>query len=178
MPEFLALPGFYNTLFLHVEPASTILPAFMAWYFPGATWFHHELIPSPAGTETPPAGFLDQRSTMAIWQLGNCYLLLGLLSSFVFRAVRDALPRDPAAQERILGASFAAMAIADFTHIVATFVALPSDLKWNILAWNPMTHGNITFVIFLLGSRLAWFAGIGRNTYRNKKVVGDASKHL
>ena len=41
------------------------------------------------------------------------YMLLGLLSSFVFRAVRDALPDNPAAQERILGASFLAMAIAD-----------------------------------------------------------------
>ena len=40
-------------------------------------------------------------------------MLLGLLSSFVFRAVRDALPTNPAAQERILGASFLAMAIAD-----------------------------------------------------------------
>jgi hypothetical protein len=67
---------------------------------------------------------------MAIWQLGNCafrvtvsrlshrltatgYLLLGMLSSLVFRAIRDALPGNPAAQERILGASLLAMAIAD-----------------------------------------------------------------
>ena len=41
------------------------------------------------------------------------YLLLGMLSSLVFRAVRDALPGNPAAQERILGASLLAMAIAD-----------------------------------------------------------------
>ena len=41
------------------------------------------------------------------------YMLLGLISTFVFRAVRDALPHDPAAQERILGASFTALAIAD-----------------------------------------------------------------
>jgi hypothetical protein len=41
------------------------------------------------------------------------YLLLGMLSSLVFRAIRDALPGNPAAQERILGASLLAMAIAD-----------------------------------------------------------------
>ena len=41
------------------------------------------------------------------------YLLLGLISSLVFRAIRDALPNDPAAQERILGASLTALAIAD-----------------------------------------------------------------
>ena len=41
------------------------------------------------------------------------YFLLGLVSSLVFRAVRDTLPNDPRAQERILGASFLALGIAD-----------------------------------------------------------------
>jgi hypothetical protein len=36
-----------------------------------------------------------------------------MLSSFVFRAIRDALPGNPIGQERILGASLLAMAIAD-----------------------------------------------------------------
>lgn len=40
-------------------------------------------------------------------------MLLGLLSSLVFRAIRDALPGNPVAQERILGASLAALAFAD-----------------------------------------------------------------
>ena len=75
---------------------------------------------------------------MAIWQLGNCalsglkhqlcaasdvrptaagYLLLGLISTFVFRAVRDTLPGNAAAQERILGASFTALALADVSRL-------------------------------------------------------------
>ena len=44
-------------------------------------------------------------------------MLLGLLSSLVFRAVRDALPNNPTAQERILGASLTAMAIADVRRV-------------------------------------------------------------
>ena len=44
------------------------------------------------------------------------YLLLGMLSSLVFRAIRDTLPGNPAAQERILGASLLALAIADASH--------------------------------------------------------------
>jgi hypothetical protein len=40
-------------------------------------------------------------------------MLLGLISSLVFRAVRDALRGQPAAQERILGAALTALAIAD-----------------------------------------------------------------
>lgn len=41
------------------------------------------------------------------------YMLLSLMSSLVFRAIRDALPNDPVAQEKIVRASLTAMAIAD-----------------------------------------------------------------
>lgn len=119
------------------------------------------------------------------------YLLLGLISSFVFRAVRDALPNNPAAQERILGASFTALALADVRvltssdfvrlivntfvghsvrpaamhhaahytdarahlSIIWSWVGLPDDLKYSPLAWNSMTHGNISFVVVLLAGR-------------------------
>jgi hypothetical protein len=105
---FPALPGFYQFLFLHVEPLSTLVPAFLIWFFPGATWFFNELIVGGILSTS-----LDSRTTMAIWQLASCYGLLGMLSSLVFRAARDALPNDPVAQERIVGASFKALAIAD-----------------------------------------------------------------
>ncbi|TBU38541.1 hypothetical protein BD309DRAFT_971678 [Dichomitus squalens] len=160
--DFPALPGFYQLLFLHIEPTSTIMPAVMAWLSPGAAWFHNQLIPD--GTPIPVA-LSDARTKMAIWQLGNCYLLLGMISSFVFRAVRDALPDNPVAQERIMGASFTALALADVTHIIWSWVGLPDDLKYDLARWNSMTHGNITFVIFLLGMRIAWFLGIGRTPY-------------
>ncbi|GBE78702.1 predicted protein [Sparassis crispa] len=162
MSDFPALPGFYKLLFLHIEPASTILPAILAWFFPGATWFHHQLVPD---VNLPLAALTDTRTIMAIRQLGNCYLLLGLISTFVFRAVRDALPDNPVAQERILGASFTALALADVTHIIWSFVGLPKELQYDFGSWNSMTHGNITFVIVLLSCRLAWFLGIGRTRY-------------
>ncbi|KAH7911814.1 hypothetical protein BJ138DRAFT_1005833 [Hygrophoropsis aurantiaca] len=169
-PVFPALPGWYRTLFLYIEPVSTISPAVLAWLFPGPAWFHDQLIPSAANTLTTPIPPLDARTTMAITQLANCYLLLGLISSLVFRAVRDALPGDPVAQERIMGASLAALAIAD----VISFINLPSELKFAFAAWNPMTHGNITFVIGLLAVRLAWFAGIGRTRYYYGQGKGKA----
>jgi len=146
--DFHALPGFYQALFLYIEPLSTISPAFLAWFFPGPEWFHAQLIPA----STSP-GVLDARTTMAVWQLGNCYMLLGLISSFVFRAIRDTLPNNPEAQERILGASMTALALADVTHIAASWIGLPEDLRYSFMSWNSMTHGNITFVIFLLTMR-------------------------
>ncbi|KAI0762395.1 hypothetical protein C8Q74DRAFT_1371449 [Fomes fomentarius] len=159
--EFPALPGFYQLLFLHIEPFSTVLPAIMAWWQPGAAWFHHQLIPD--GSAVPATA--NPRTTMAIWQLGNCYLLLGLISTFVFRAVRDALPNNPVVQERILGASFTALALADVTHILWSFIGLPDEFKYAPASWNSMTHGNITFTTFLFAMRLAWFLGIGRPRY-------------
>ena len=46
-----------------------MMPAIMAWLLPGAAWFHNQLIPD--GTPVP-AALSDARTTMAIWQLGNC----------------------------------------------------------------------------------------------------------
>ncbi|CAK5264976.1 unnamed protein product [Mycena citricolor] len=160
--SFPALQGFYQLLFLYIEPTSTMIPALMAWIFPGAAWFHHQLIPSPAAVPSTP---LAARTQMIVYQLANCYLLLGLISSLVFRAARDALPRDPVSQERIVGSLLAALAIADLTHIAATFIGLPAYLRYAPLAWNPMTHGNISFVIVLFSVRAAWFLGIGRTPY-------------
>ncbi|KAF8577855.1 hypothetical protein K439DRAFT_520538 [Ramaria rubella] len=161
MSTFPALPGFYQLLFLHLEPISTISPAFLAWIFPGAAWFHSELIPS----SSPTSAALDARTTMAIWQLANCYFLLGLISSLVFRAVRDALPHDPVAQEKIVRASMTALAIADVSHVGLSLIGLPANVRADPLAWNPMTHGNVTFTSFLFLVRLAWLGGIGRKTY-------------
>jgi len=162
MSDFPALRGFYQLLFLYLEPMSTMLPALMAWIAPGAAWFHHQLIPS---SEPVPNAPLDARTHMMVWQLGNCYLLLGLVSSLVFRAARDSLPHDPVAQERIVGSLLAALAIADLTHIVATLIGLPPDLRYAFLAWNPMTHGNISFVVVLFSVRIGWFLGINRTPY-------------
>lgn len=152
-----ALSGFYEFVFLHLEPVSTITPAVICFAYPGATWFYNELIP---GFQRETA--IDLRAKMAILHLANCYMLLGLISSLVFRAVRDALPHDPVAQERIVGASLTALAIADLTHVMNTFVALPSSVAYNPSLWNATTHGNITFTIFLFLTRVAWMAGIGR----------------
>jgi hypothetical protein len=66
--------------------------------------------------------FLSVRSKRVEYNsLHAGYLLLGLVSSLVFRAARDSLPKDTVAQERIVGALLAALAIAD---VCALFVRL------------------------------------------------------
>lgn len=93
---------------------------------------------------------------MAIWQLGNCafsistsfypterslgYLLLGLISSLVFRAIRDALPNNPEAQERILGAGFTALALADvgFVHFSYLVTRLTNCIIGNTVSLSAL----------------------------------------
>lgn len=55
------------------------------------------------------------------------YMLLGLISSLVFRAIRDTLPNNPEAQERILGASMTALALADVSAMSSVQVFHRAD---------------------------------------------------
>jgi hypothetical protein len=55
------------------------------------------------------------------------YFLLGLLSFLAFRAVRDALPDNAVAQERILGASFLVLGFGDVSSTSST-TDIPSHL--------------------------------------------------
>ncbi|RDB28607.1 hypothetical protein Hypma_015050 [Hypsizygus marmoreus] len=175
MSSFSALPGFYNFMFLYLEPLSTIGPAISCLIHPGTQWFYHELVPS--GTPAPAtAAGLDPRTITAVWQLANCYFLLGLTSTVVFRAIRDALPNNPVAQERILGASLGALAVADLTHIFSSLLALPPDIRFDFGNWNTMTHGNISAVLVLFLSRMAWFAGVGRTRYWFGQRLKDEQK--
>lgn len=54
---------------------------------------------------TLPDGMLDN--------VISAYAVIGMSSAFGFRAVRKAIPNNPAAQEQIIGASLAVLAIAD-----------------------------------------------------------------
>ncbi|CUA77492.1 hypothetical protein RSOLAG22IIIB_02507 [Rhizoctonia solani] len=160
MPEpHWALGGLYKFVFLHLEPVSTVTPAIIAFLFPGSTWFYNQLIP---GLPPVPDSDVDARARMAVLQLANCYMLLSLVSSFVFRAIRDSLPHNMTAQEKIIKATLIALAIADVTHVLGTFVALPSHVAYAPGTWNATTHGNITFTLFLFLTRVAWMLKIGR----------------
>ncbi|KIY45713.1 hypothetical protein FISHEDRAFT_48774 [Fistulina hepatica ATCC 64428] len=163
---FAALPGFYQILFLYVEPSERSFPL-IALLSPGGTeWMFYQFVPS--ADPVPPPGMLNANSVMVVWQLVNCYVLLCCISSIVFRAVRDSLSHDPVAQEQIVGASLLALAIGDVgirMLIIVTMAALPEPLRYSPLTWNSMTHGNISSVVFLLSARIAWFAGVGRTRY-------------
>lgn len=162
--DFPALPGFYKLLFLYLEPISTLVPIIFIWMTHGSAWFHNELIP-PTSNEVVLQS-LGPRTKLAIWQLSNCYLILSMMASILYRSLRNSLRDQPAIQERILGAALFVLAFADVTHIAATLFGFPPEVRWNFFAaWNSMAHGNVTAVVVLFIVRVAWFLGIGRTAY-------------
>ncbi|CAG7847273.1 SubName: Full=Uncharacterized protein {ECO:0000313/EMBL:CCA69420.1} [Serendipita indica DSM 11827] len=173
---FPALTGFYKLLFLYIEPALTIIPAFIIGFYPGAVWFHNEL-----ALGSKPILNLEPGARMAFWQLASCYGLIGMISSLVLRTARDAIKHDPvfmslvkcvsgseleqAAQERVVGSLLVALAIADLIHIAVTVLATPIEILTNPSVWNGAFIGNVPFTLFLFASRFAWFQGLGRKAY-------------
>lgn len=67
--------------------------------------------------------------------------MFGLVSCLVFRAVRDAVPHDPVAQERIVGAVLMVFGIGDVGRVA---------LMTSELAKHATGHavGFITFAVF------------------------------
>ncbi|KAJ1311631.1 hypothetical protein OPQ81_010107 [Rhizoctonia solani] len=155
-----AFPGLYGLIFLNLEPASTLIPAIATVFVPGgAAWFYNEQVPGGA-----IQALNGPHSWMILGQLVNAYAVIGMSSALGFRAVRRALPNNPAAQEQIIGATLGVLAAADISHIIATVVALPWEVVSNPSVWNGTTYGNIVASAFFFGLRMAWFAGIGRQT--------------
>ncbi|KAF8167886.1 hypothetical protein B0H34DRAFT_683543 [Crassisporium funariophilum] len=173
MTRFDAMPGYYRFIFLHLEPLSEIGPIIMSFHS-GPAWFYNELVP-PTG---PPPEYMDPRATIAIWQLVLCYFLLFLMTSFGFRAIRDALPDRPAAQEKIVGSLLMSLGILDISHIILTFTNLPAENRYTPLQWNTTTHGNLTFVAMLHVSRVCWFLGVGRKRYYYGQSQADIDKAM
>ncbi|KAJ3762010.1 hypothetical protein EV360DRAFT_36622 [Lentinula raphanica] len=164
------LPGFYQWLFVYFEPISAMIAAPMIWIYPGTTWFHHEQIPGvnlPGMASSVSSEVLDPRTVVALWQLGNCYMLVGFIVSLVFRVTGDAFHDNPNAQERIVGAILCALAITDVRYVLSSFIGLPPDIRYNPALWNGITHGNITLTTFLFCARLAWFMGVGRSRFHS-----------
>ncbi|KJA29380.1 hypothetical protein HYPSUDRAFT_32802 [Hypholoma sublateritium FD-334 SS-4] len=160
MTQFDTLPGYYKFIFLYFEPISEVGPLIGSLMY-GPSWFYNELTPS---SEPPPTD-LDPRAAIAIWQLSICYLLLFLIQSFGYRAVRDTLKNNLAGQERIMGVFLGSLAMADIVHLTLTFINLPQESKYSPSEWNTTTHGNLTVVFLLHVSRISWFLGVGRTRY-------------
>ncbi|KAH8802790.1 hypothetical protein F5884DRAFT_682288, partial [Xylogone sp. PMI_703] len=99
-------------------------------------WFIAEQIAfSPLESITPNA-------QLVAYQLGNVYLLLGLVGTGVLYATTEA---------KVVRNYLIALWLGDIGHIALTYIVLQHDRFMDIGNWNAMTWGNVgvTFGLFL-----------------------------
>jgi len=166
------LSGFYYFVFAILEPLSTFAAAVVGWT--NAAQFSHDLIPS---TATP--ALLDSRGTLAVWQLSSCFFLFSTISFSFIRGVLNNVS-DVTAQECLIRNLLICLAIGDVIHVTVTALALSPAILQDPSSWNSVTHGNITFTIWLLAARLGWIAGVGRASASDvispKKISGNRKR--
>ncbi|KAF2674969.1 hypothetical protein BT63DRAFT_420218 [Microthyrium microscopicum] len=92
----------------------------------------------------------DATATLLAWQLGNAYLLLGLLGTFILNTTKEI---------EVVNAYLWALWIGDIGHVGLTLYAMGWHGTMNVGAWNAVVWGNIAFTTFLFLTRSAYFLG-------------------
>ncbi|PWN25100.1 hypothetical protein BDZ90DRAFT_281701 [Jaminaea rosea] len=189
MSQLTPLPAPWYIFFGLLEPVSTLAGAYFALL--DTDGFYRDLIPlemkgsaaafvkGVVGEATGGAllsGKPSDEARMGLAQLGSCYLLLALVSLFLFSTLRsfspNSLPRST--MELIIRNYLAALAIADLVHIGVTLFFLPPVGRkdgrfWFALVsqpqrWNGLLAGNVLATLGLFTARSMWFLGVGRGS--------------
>jgi hypothetical protein len=148
------IPTYYRLFFLIVEPISTVIGAYFAFFQP-QTYLQLTHAASAPQSGAP----LGVQIVLA--QLSNLYLLFAINEVLVLRSTTDL---------RVWRALLLALLIADFGHLWSVN-KLGASVYWNILKWNAMDWGNVGFVYVGAISRIAFFCGIGMLSEENALVI-------
>lgn len=150
------IPFIYQAFFLYIEPISTIIGAYYAWFQPQyyLDLTHHASAPGilgvPTGTE------------VVLRQLGNLYLGFTLNEALVLRATTDL---------RVWRTLLFGLLIADFGHLYSCF-PLGTDYYYDFQNWNSIAWGNIAFVYCGATLRTCFLLGIGLGVGKKLKTQG------
>ncbi|CED85157.1 hypothetical protein [Phaffia rhodozyma] len=159
-----------NYFFSKVEPTLSLLGAAYALFFPGA--YHDNLVHYRDHILLGDKGG-GLRATIVTRSLGNCYLLLAMISFFLIPTLTENLAPYPVIHENILVTFLLCLAACDLTHIYVVASHLPETVyaypftKWSFLVWGNI---GITAILFLV--RCLWFLGYGRPYYG----LGDSER--
>ncbi|TID16824.1 hypothetical protein E6O75_ATG09590 [Venturia nashicola] len=136
------LPPAPRFVFTILEPLS-LLAGFLS---PILTpqFFISSQLPSPS---PHPA---DATSILVAQQLGNAYLLLGLLGLFILNTTTEL---------KVVRAYLWALWLGDIGHVGLTLFAMGWEGSLDVGRWNAVIWGNIAATGFLFLTRSLYFAG-------------------
>lgn len=152
------IPLIYQAFFLYIEPISTIVGAYFAWFQPQyyLDLTHHASAPKllgvPTGTE------------VVLRQLANLYFAFTLNEALVLRATSDL---------KVWRTLLFGLLVADFGHLYSCF-PLGTTYYYDFQNWNSIAWGNIAFVYCGATLRTCFLLGLGLGT--GQKVKAQTNK--
>jgi hypothetical protein len=92
----------------------------------------------------------DKTATLLAWQLGNVYLLLGLLGTFILNTTTEL---------SVVNAYLFALWLGDIGHLGFTLYAMGWEGTLGVETWTATTWGSIGITLFLFAARSIYFLG-------------------
>ena len=139
-----AIPLYYRYFFLYIEPASTILGAYYAF-------FQQQTYLDLTHSISAPITGIPMSTSIVLYQLSNLYLCFALNEALVLRATSDL---------RVWQTLLIGLLIADIGHLYSVN-SLGLQIYWNFMKWNAIDWGNIGFVYLGASTRIAFLLGLG-----------------
>jgi len=99
----------------------------------------------------PYKGSPDLTSQLLAWQLGNTYLLLGLLGVFILNTTTE---------PKVVHAYIWALWLCDIGHVGFTLYAMGWEQSMAVGKWNPVVWGNVGATSFFFFMRTLYLLGI------------------
>ncbi|KAE9991131.1 hypothetical protein EG327_000428 [Venturia inaequalis] len=143
------LPPFPNFIFTIFEPLS-LLAGFLS---PLLTpqYFISSQLPSPTNTNPNTTANTDATTILLARQLGNTYLLLGLLGLFILHTTSEV---------KVVRAYLWALWVGDIGHVGFTLWAMGWEGFVDVAGCNAVVWGNVGVTGFLFGVRSLYFWGV------------------
>ncbi|PWN45896.1 hypothetical protein IE81DRAFT_284926 [Ceraceosorus guamensis] len=176
--DLIPLPDIWYYFFGIFEPLTVLSGAVYAIIYQNN--YHDELVPnafhkaSHGISHLVASSHLPAATSLALGQLGSCYILIMLNSALMIHAFKAHFSHEPKALEQVLRRFFIVLGVADWTHIGLTIYGLPSpEAGWEGTAaklglllkpssYNSLLAGNIIVTAILFTARCMWWFGIGR----------------
>lgn len=148
------IPTLYKLFFLYIEPISTIIGAYYAFFLPSTYLYLTHRGPYLSSVFSPPVATIT-----ALAQLANLYALFAVNEALVLRAAYE---KGKGYNLRVWRTLLFGLLLADMGHLCSvketgTFEEV--YLGWR--QWNSMAWGNVGFVYLGALTRICFLCGVG-----------------